>query len=118
GTVVPADLDLSQAGELTPVLAGLAALAPGRSVLRGIAHLRGHETDRLAALVTEITRLGGHAEEIDDGLIIDGGDLRPAVLQTYADHRMAMFAAVIGLGTGGVDVIDVATTAKTLPGFA
>lgn len=118
GTPIPVDLDLSRAGELTPVLTALAALAPGRSVLRGIAHLRGHETDRLAALVTEITRLGGHAEEIADGLIIDGGGLGPAVLRTYDDHRMAMFAAVIGLGVDGVQVVDVGTTAKTLPGFA
>ncbi|MGC0143258.1 3-phosphoshikimate 1-carboxyvinyltransferase [Pseudactinotalea sp. Z1732] len=118
GTLAPVDLDLSQAGELTPALAALAALAPGRSRLRGIAHLRGHETDRLAALVTEITRLGGRAEETEDGLIIDGGDLRPAVLRTYHDHRMAMFAAIIGLAVDGVGVVDVATTAKTVPGFA
>lgn len=117
GTLSPVDLDLSSAGELTPALAALAALAPGRSVLRGIAHLRGHETDRLAALATEIRRLGGGAEETRDGLIIDGGNLTPAVLQTYHDHRMAMFAAIIGLGIEGVHVVDVATTAKTLPAF-
>lgn len=113
----PVDLDLSPAGELTPVLAALAALAPGRSTLRGIAHLRGHETNRLAALVTEITRLGGHARELPDGLQIDGGGLRGANVQTYADHRMATFAAVIGLAVPGVQIIDVETTAKTIPDF-
>src|SRR5699024_11991604 len=65
GTVAPVDLDLSAAGELTPAIAALAALADGVTHLRGVAHLRGHETNRLAALVTEITRLGGQAEELD-----------------------------------------------------
>lgn len=118
GDLAPVDLDLGAAGELAPTIAALAALAPGRSHLRGIAHLRGHETDRLAALTTEIRRLGGGAQETEDGLIIDGGGLRPAVLQTYHDHRMATFAAIIGLVVEGVQVVDVGTTAKTLPGFA
>lgn len=114
--LTPVDLDLSAAGELTPTLAALAALAPGRSTLRGIAHLRGHETDRLAALVTEIARLGGTAEELPDGLQIDGGGLHGATVETYADHRMATFAAVIGL-TVPVQIVDVGTTAKTIPDF-
>src|SRR5690625_41455 len=118
GDLTPVDMDLSAAGELAPTMAALAALAPGRSHLRGIAHLRGHETDRPAASTTEIRRLGGGAQETEDGLIIDGGGLRPAVLQTYHDHRMATFAAIIGLVVEGVQVVDVGTTAKTLPGFA
>ena len=116
-TPVPVDLDLSPAGELAPTMAALAALAPGTSRLRGIAHLRGHETNRLAALVTEITNLGGSARELDDGLEIHGGGLHGAQVQTYADHRMATFAAVIGLAVPGVEIVDVETTAKTIPDF-
>ena len=117
GAITPVDLDLSAAGELTPTIAALAALADGVTHLRGIAHLRGHETNRLAALVTEITRLGGQAEELPDGLMIRGGGLHGAQVETYADHRMATFAAVVGLAVPGVGVVDVATTAKTIPDF-
>ncbi len=111
------DIDLHDAGELTPVVAALAALADSPSWLRGIAHLRGHETDRLAALATEIERLGGHVDVHDDGLHIRPRPLRAGRLATYADHRMAMAAAVLGLAVPGVLVDDVATTAKTLPDF-
>lgn len=114
----PVDLDLSAAGELAPTVAALAAVAGGRSRLRGIAHLRGHETDRLAALRTELTRAGAPTIETDDGLVIDGGDLHAADLHTYADHRMATFGAVLGLVTPRVRVQDIATTAKTMPEFA
>ncbi len=117
GQVRPITVDLGLAGELAPTIAALAALAPGTSRLTGIAHLRGHETDRLAALVTEIRRLGGSAQELSDGIEIRGGGLHGAVVETYHDHRMATFAAVIGLAVPGVEVVDVATTAKTLPDF-
>ena len=117
GTITPVDLDLSAAGELTPAIAALAALADGVTHLRGVAHLRGHETNRLAALVTEITRLGGQAEELPDGLVIRGGHLHGARVETYADHRMATFAAIIGVAVPEVGVVDVATTAKTIPDF-
>lgn len=117
GQVRPITADLSLAGELAPTIAALAALAEGESRLTGIAHLRGHETDRLAALVTEIRRLGGEAEELPDGLLIRGGRLHGAVLETYQDHRMATFAAVVGLAVDGVEIVDVATTSKTLPDF-
>lgn len=117
--VLPLRADLSAAGELTPTLAALCTLAEGESVLSGIAHLRGHETDRLAALVTEITRLGGHAEELPDGLVIRGGASRltGTTLETYDDHRMATFAAIIGLAVPGVLVRDIATTGKTIADF-
>ncbi|PFG20318.1 3-phosphoshikimate 1-carboxyvinyltransferase [Serinibacter salmoneus] len=111
------DLDLSRAGELAPTVAALAALARTPSRLRGIAHLRGHETDRLRALVTEITRLGGNARETPDGLEIDPAELHGGRVQTYADHRMATFGAILGLAVDGVEVADIATTAKTLPDF-
>lgn len=117
GEVRPISVDLGLAGELAPTIAALAALAPGVSRLTGIAHLRGHETDRLAALVAEIRRLGGEADELPDGVEIRGGGLHGAVVQTYHDHRMATFAAVVGLAVPGVEVVDVATTSKTLPDF-
>ncbi len=111
------DADLADVGELTPVLAAIAALADSRSVLRGIAHLRGHETDRLAALAREINGLGGHVVERSDGLVIDPAPLHGGVFATYEDHRMATAAAVLGLAVPGVAVENVATTSKTLPDF-
>jgi len=111
------DVDLSDVGELTPVLAAVAALADSSSTLRGVAHLRGQETDRLAALATEINRLGGSVRETADGLTIEPRPLHGARVATYDDHRMAMAAAVLGLAVPGVLVENVATTAKTVPGF-
>ena len=111
------DLDLHAAGELAPTIAALAALGDSPTRLRGIAHLRGHETDRLAALAAEITRLGGQAEETSDGLVITPRPLGAGTVRTYKDHRMATAGALIGLAVPGVRVEDVATTAKTIPDF-
>ncbi|HEY0449217.1 3-phosphoshikimate 1-carboxyvinyltransferase [Actinophytocola sp.] len=111
------DIDLHDVGELTPTVAALAALAAGPSVLRGIAHLRGHETDRLAALVAEINGLGGDARETDDGLEVHPATLHGGTWHAYADHRMATAGAIVGLVVPGVEVDDIATTAKTLPDF-
>jgi 3-phosphoshikimate 1-carboxyvinyltransferase len=111
------DIDLHDVGELTPTVAALAALAQGPSHLRGIAHLRGHETDRLAALTTEICRLGGSAVETDDGLEIVPAPLSSGLWHAYADHRMATAGAILGLVVPGVEVDDIGTTSKTLPGF-
>jgi len=113
------DVDLNDVGELAPAVAALAALAPTGSVsqLRGIAHLRGHETDRLAALATEINSLGGQCEETSDGLLITAKPLHGGVWRSYADHRMATAGAIVGLRVAGVEVEDIRTTAKTLPDF-
>jgi 3-phosphoshikimate 1-carboxyvinyltransferase len=111
------DFDLRDVGELTPTVAALAALAEGPSVLRGIAHLRGHETDRLAALVAEINGLGGDANETEDGLEIRPRPLKAGLWQAYADHRMATAGAIVGLKVPGVEVDDIGTTSKTLPDF-
>ncbi|MDQ1651953.1 MAG: 3-phosphoshikimate 1-carboxyvinyltransferase [Cryptosporangiaceae bacterium] len=111
------DADLHDVGELTPVLAALCALADGPSRLRGIAHLRGHETDRLAALAHELTALGGDVSETPDGLVIRPRPLGAGVFGTYDDHRMAQAGAVLGLAVDGIKVENVATTAKTLPDF-
>jgi len=112
------DIDLHDVGELTPVVAALAAQASSGSRLRGVAHLRGHETDRLHALQTELSRMGGEVEATEDTLVIHPVPLHGAVIRTYHDHRMAMAGAVLGAGVPGVRVQDVATTAKTFPGFA
>jgi 3-phosphoshikimate 1-carboxyvinyltransferase len=113
------DVDLHDVGELAPAVAALAALAATGSVsqLRGIAHLRGHETDRLAALSTEINGLGGQCVETPDGLVITARPLHGGVWQSYADHRMATAGAIVGLRVPGVEVEDIDTTAKTLPEF-
>ena len=117
GEVRGVDLDLRAAGELAPTIAALATHADSPTRLRGIAHLRGHETDRLAALAAEITRLGGQAEQTSDGLVITPRPLHGGVWRTYADHRMATAGALVGLRVPDVEVEDIATTAKTLPGF-
>jgi 3-phosphoshikimate 1-carboxyvinyltransferase len=109
--------DFADTSELAPTVAALCALATGPSRLSGIAHLRGHETDRLAALVTEINRLGGDAEETSDGLVIRPARLHAGVVRSYADHRMATAGAILGLAVEGVQVEDIATTAKTMPDF-
>ncbi|MFI0736956.1 3-phosphoshikimate 1-carboxyvinyltransferase [Streptomyces sp. NPDC021100] len=117
GRITGIDADLHEVGELTPVIAAVAALADSESELRGIAHLRLHETDRLAALAKEINELGGDVTETADGLRIRPRPLHGGVFHTYEDHRLATAAAVLGLTVPGVEVENVATTAKTLPDF-
>src|SRR6201999_2536473 len=102
----PVDLDLGEGGELAPTLVGLAAFADGTSTFTGIGHLRGHETDRLAALVAELGAVGITAEETEDGLVVHGG--RPVAgdrpWRSHADHRMATTGALLGLATPGLAV--------------
>jgi len=117
-TVDGVDLDLSTGGELAPALVALAALATGPSTITGIGHLRGHETDRLAALATEISALGGACTELDDGLALEPRPLHGGPWRAYEDHRMATAGAIIGLAVDGVRVDDIGSTAKTLPQFA
>lgn len=117
GRVLGLDADLGAVGELLPVVAALAALADTPSTLTGVAHVRHHETDRLAALTRELSAVGSRVEELPDGLRIQPAPLRAAALRAYADHRMATAAAVIGLRVPGVSVDDVGCTAKTLPDF-
>ncbi|WP_030320818.1 3-phosphoshikimate 1-carboxyvinyltransferase [Streptomyces flavochromogenes] len=117
GRIHGIDVDLGEVGELTPGIAAVAALADSPSTLRGVAHLRLHETDRLAALTKEINELGGDVTETEDGLHIRPRPLHGGVFHTYHDHRMATAGAIIGLAVEGVEIEDVATTAKTLPDF-
>lgn len=114
--------DLSAGGELAPTMAAACAFVKGRVELTGIAHLRGHETDRLAALAAEINRLGGSAHDTADSLVIEAPipadtEAEQVLARTYDDHRMATFAAIIGLRRGNVVVQNVATVAKTMPEF-
>jgi 3-phosphoshikimate 1-carboxyvinyltransferase len=111
-------IQLDESSELAPTVAAIAALASTETVLTGIAHLRGHETDRLAALSTEINALGGDVTETDDGLVIRPAPLHGGLWHSYADHRMATAGAIIGLAVPGVEIDDIETTAKTLPQFA
>ncbi|MDF3044819.1 MAG: aroA [Ornithinibacter sp.] len=111
------DIDLRGSSELTPVVAALCALADTPSVIRGVAHIRGHETDRLAALRDELTALGGDVAETEDGLRINPRPLHGGTFRTYADHRMVMAAAVLALVVPGVVVEDAGTVAKTMPDF-
>ena len=114
--------DLSAGGELAPTMAAACAFVKGRVELTGIAHLRGHETDRLAALAAEINRLGGSAHDTADSLVIEApvpadAEAEQVLARTYDDHRMATFAAIIGLRRPNVVVQNVATVAKTMPEF-
>jgi len=118
GTLLGLDIDLHDVGELTPAVAALCALAEAPSRLRGIAHIRGHETDRLAALATELGRLGAEVAEHPDGLTIEPAPLRGGVFRTYGDHRMAHAGVILGAAVEDVLVEDVATTGKTFPDFA
>ncbi len=117
GSIHGLDVDLGEVGELTPGIAAVAALADSPSTLRGVAHLRLHETDRLAALTKEINELGGDVTETADGLHIRPRPLHGGVFHTYDDHRMATAGSIIGLAVDGVRIENVATTAKTLPDF-
>lgn len=118
GEIFGIDVDLHEVGELTPVIAALCALAQSPSKLRGIAHLRGHETDRLAALATQINNLGGQVTETADGLEIVPAKLHGGTFATYSDHRMAMAGSVLGLAVPDIRIEDIATTGKTLPDFS
>ncbi|WP_224780946.1 3-phosphoshikimate 1-carboxyvinyltransferase [Leucobacter sp. Psy1] len=118
GTVRGVRLHVPEAGELAPTLVGLAALADGPSEITGIGHIRHHETDRIAALVAEINRLGGRARELDDGIAIEPAELHGDLWRSYADHRMATTGALIGLRVANVTVEDIESTSKTLPQFS
>ena len=115
--IVGIDVDLHDVGELTPSIAALAALADSPSHLRGIAHLRLHETDRLAALTREINSIGGKVTEEHSALHFEPSALSAGIFHTYEDHRLATAGAVIGLVTPGIEVENIATTRKTLTDF-
>lgn len=119
GVIHGIDIDLSIGGELAQVVAALAVLADSPSTITGIGHIRGHETDRLAAMATEINRIGGHCEETEDGWIIHpSSNLHGELWHSYEDHRMATAGAIIGLRVPDIEVENIETTSKTMPNFA
>ncbi|MCX6497110.1 MAG: 3-phosphoshikimate 1-carboxyvinyltransferase, partial [Rhodoluna sp.] len=118
GKIKGIDIDLSIGGELAPVVVALAVLADTPSRITGIAHLRGHETDRLSALTTEINNIGGNATELEDGIAIEpSAALHSGTWSTYEDHRMATAGAIIGLRVPGITIEDVSVVSKTMPEF-
>lgn len=117
GRIAGADLELARTSELTCIAAALLSLADAPGSIRGVGHVRGHETDRLAALQSELNALGGRVAQTADGLAIDPAPLHPGVWHTYADHRMAHAGALLGLAVPGVELDDVTCTSKTLPDF-
>ena len=117
GTIHGIDVDLHDVGELTPSIAALCALADSPSSLRGIGHLRLHETDRLAALAAEINALGGDVDEEESALHISPTPLHAGIFHSYEDHRLATAGAMIGLKIAGIEVENIETTQKTLPDF-
>ncbi len=125
GTIHGITVDLGAAGEISPTIAALCALADGPSEITGIGHLRGHETDRLEAVAAEVARVGGTCTATASSLVFNGAPsadapdagLRGAVMETYHDHRMATFAAILGLRIPGVQILNIGTTAKTMPQF-
>jgi 3-phosphoshikimate 1-carboxyvinyltransferase len=117
GRIAPLVADLHDVSELTPVLAALCAQADGESRLSGVAHIRGHETDRLAALRTELTAVGAEVRETEDGLVIRPAPLTAGRWHAYADHRMAQAGAVLGLAVPGLVVDDISSTTKTMADF-
>ena len=117
GQILGINVDMSKAGELVPTIAAIGALATTPSEITGISHLRGHETDRIKALVTEINRIGGSAQELEDGIAITPAKLGGGMWHTYADHRMATAGAIIGLRVPGIEIEDIGVTSKTMPEF-
>jgi 3-phosphoshikimate 1-carboxyvinyltransferase len=118
GVIHGVNLDLHDLGELTPAIAALCALADSPSTLTGIAHIRGHETDRITALATELGAFGADVAEHPDGLSLKPAPLHGGLWRTYADHRMAHAGVILGAGIDGVLVENIATTSKTFPDFA
>jgi 3-phosphoshikimate 1-carboxyvinyltransferase len=109
--------DLAEMPDIVPTLAVLCALRPGRSVIRNVAHLRLKESDRLAALATELRKTGIAVEELADGLVIEGGSPHGARIETYNDHRIAMGFAILGLAVPGIEIDGEGCVAKSFPGF-
>ncbi len=117
GQIRGIDIDLGDVGELTPVIAALACFANSPSHLRGIGHLRVHETDRLSALKSELTALGADVIEEESALRIHPKPMKSGVFHTYEDHRLATAGALIGLAVDGVEVENIETTKKTITDF-
>jgi 3-phosphoshikimate 1-carboxyvinyltransferase len=111
------DVDLADMPDMAPTLAVLAAFADGPTRITGVGFIRGHETDRIAAVVTELGRLGVDAEAGPDGFVVRPRGIHGGEVVTYDDHRMAMSFALAGLRVPGVTIAGPGCVAKTFPGF-
>jgi 3-phosphoshikimate 1-carboxyvinyltransferase len=111
------DIDMNAISDTAQTLACVAPFADGPTRIRNVAHMRLKETDRVSAVVTELTRLGIATEEHEDGVTIHPGPIRSATVATYDDHRMAMSFSLIGLKSPGVRIADPGCTAKTYPNY-
>ena len=120
GPLRAVDVDMNAISDTVMTLAVVALFAEGVTRIRNVAHIRHKETDRIAALATELRKFGAKVDELPDGLVIDPpppSALKPAVIDTYDDHRMAMSFALAGLRVPGVTIRDPGCVAKTYPGF-
>jgi 3-phosphoshikimate 1-carboxyvinyltransferase len=111
------EVDMRDMPDMAQTLAAVAVFADAPTRVRGVALIRGHETDRIAAIVSELRRAGIRAEELPDGFVVHPGLPRPARIETYDDHRMAMSFALLGLRAPGIEIADPGCVAKTFPGF-
>ncbi len=111
------DVDMNAISDTVQTLAAVALYAHGPTTITGVGHIRHKETDRIGDLAREVRKLGAQVQELPDGLRITPGPLRPARIETYHDHRMAMSLALVGLRTPGVTILDPGCTAKTYPHF-
>ncbi|MCZ7628452.1 MAG: 3-phosphoshikimate 1-carboxyvinyltransferase [Microthrixaceae bacterium] len=117
GRLTGVEVDMVDISDTAPTLGAVAPLATSPTTVTGIGFARGKETDRIAAVVAELNRLGIAASETSDGFVVPPGRVTPAVVRTYDDHRMAMSFAVLGLASGGVSIADPGCVSKTFPGF-
>lgn len=117
GALRGVDVDLADLPDMAQTVAVVAACADGPTRVRGVDLIRHHETDRIAAVVTELRRCGVGASETDDGFVVRPAPLRPAVIQTYDDHRMAMSFALLGLVAPGIEIADPGCVSKTFPNY-
>jgi 3-phosphoshikimate 1-carboxyvinyltransferase len=111
------EADMADMPDMVPTLAVVAAFAKGTTVIRNVAHLKGKESDRLAAVTSELTKMGVGVRYDDRGLIVEGGNPAGAVIEPYSDHRIAMSFAVAGLIVPGVRVMDESCVEKSFPDF-
>jgi 3-phosphoshikimate 1-carboxyvinyltransferase len=117
GRLAGVDVDMNAMPDMVPTLAAIAPFASSPTRIRNVAFIRHHESDRLRALATELRRLGATVNEFDDGLGIEPSVLKPAAVETYDDHRIAMAFSVIGLKLAGVRIKNPGCVSKTYPGF-
>jgi 3-phosphoshikimate 1-carboxyvinyltransferase len=115
--LVGVDVDMRDISDTAQTLAAIAPFAAGPTTIRNIGHIRLKETERIAAMATELRRLGQGVEEFPDGLRINPAPVTPAAVATYDDHRMAMSFGLVGLRAPGIRILDAGCVAKTFPDY-